>query len=64
MVQTSGLTAPTPRVDSAASCAHCVGIVVWDEVHGWLHTDGFYACRSPDTGLPREVLAAPREEQP
>jgi hypothetical protein len=48
-----------PRIDSLADCVHCPGTVVWDEVHGWVHTTGWYACRNPATGAPREVLAQP-----
>jgi hypothetical protein len=51
-----------PRIDSLAGCAHCPGRVVWDEVHGWVHTDGFYACRWP-SGTPREVMAEPAKAQ-
>jgi hypothetical protein len=59
MVYAVGRTEDMPRIDSVADCEHCAGSVVWDEVHGWLHTNGWYACRAP-SGAPREVLAAPR----
>jgi hypothetical protein len=64
MVYAVGLVDPQPRIDSTADCGHCAGPVVWDEVYGWLHLDGWYACRWPGGGAPREVMAAPAEEQP
>lgn len=59
MVRTAAPTDVTPRIDSLADCAHCGGRIVWDEVHGWLHLDGWYACRHPDNPVPREVMASP-----
>lgn len=59
MVYAVGLQEPTPRIDSEADCGHCAGRIAWDEVHGWLHLDGWYACRWPQTDTPREVMAAP-----
>ena len=63
MVYTVGLAEVQPRIDSVADCGHCPGQIVWDEVHGWLHLDGFYACRNPVSGAPREVMATPAEER-
>jgi hypothetical protein len=62
MVHAVRLLEAQPRIDSTADCGHCGGVIVWDEVHGWLHVDGFYACRHPATGQPREVMAAPAEQ--
>lgn len=64
MVYAVGLAEVMPRIGSEADCRHCGGRIVWDEVHGWVHTDGWHACRRPVTGLPREVIAAPGEERP
>ena len=60
MVYAVGVAELMPRIDSLADCAHCPGTVVWDEAHGWVHTTGWYACRSP-SGAPHEVLAEPRK---
>jgi len=64
MVYAVGLAEVSPRIDSVAGCGHCARQIVWDEVHGWLHVDGFYACRNPTSGRPREVMAAPALVQP
>ncbi|WP_239340858.1 hypothetical protein [Frankia sp. CiP3] len=64
MVHAIGLAEEQPRIDSLADWGRCVGQIVWDEVHGWLHIDGWYACRDPGNGAPREVMAAPAEGQP
>jgi hypothetical protein len=63
MVYAVGLAEAQPRIDSLADCGHCGGPIAWDEVHGWLHLDGWYACRYPVSGLPREVMASPSQEQ-
>jgi hypothetical protein len=63
MVYAVGLADIAPRIVSASDCGHCGGGIAWDEVHGWLHVDGFYACRNPTSGRPREVMAAPAQEQ-
>jgi hypothetical protein len=63
MVYAAGLTEPLARVDAAGRCQHCGGWIGWDEACGWLHMDGFYACRDVATGVPREVMASPREER-
>jgi hypothetical protein len=57
MIHAVGLTEAQPRIDSLAGCGHCQGALIWDEVHGWLHVDGWYACRNPDSRKPREVMA-------
>jgi hypothetical protein len=64
MVYAVGLAEPQPRIDSSADCEHCGGSIVWDEVHGWLHLSGWYACRYPHSGLTREAMASPHREQP
>jgi hypothetical protein len=64
MVYAIGLAEEQPRIDSLADCGHCAGQIVSDEVHGWLHIDGWYACRSPVSGRPRELMAAPAKGQP
>jgi hypothetical protein len=64
MVYAVGLMEPLPRIDAVGTCEHCDGRIVWDEMHGWMHVDGFYACRDAATGAPREVMASPREERP
>ncbi|HYU09424.1 MAG TPA: hypothetical protein VEK77_08595 [Gemmatimonadales bacterium] len=64
MVYAVGLADPQPRIDSVTDCGHCGGQIVWDEVHGWLHIDGWYACRHPSSGVPREVMASPSKERP
>ena len=64
MVYAVGLADVQPRIDSVADCGHCAGVIVWDEVHGWLHTTGWYACRKPVSGEPREVRAAPAQARP
>lgn len=28
----------TPRPDSTASCRRCGGVMVYDEIHGWTHS--------------------------
>ncbi len=38
MAYAVGVAEPMPRIDSTADCVHCPGTVVWDEVHGWVHT--------------------------
>jgi hypothetical protein len=53
----------TPRLDSEAECVYCDGAIAWDEVFGWLHTSGWYACRWPLSDIPREVMAGPRQVQ-
>lgn len=63
MVYAVGLAEAQPPIDSSADCEHCGGSIVWDEVHGWLHLDGWYACRYPQRGLPREVMASPSQER-
>jgi hypothetical protein len=63
MAYAVGVAEPMPRIDSTADCANCPGTVVWDEVHGWVHSTGWYACRCPTTGAPREVMAEPRKER-
>jgi hypothetical protein len=67
MVYATGLIEVMPRIDSIADCEHCGGVdcggsIVWDEVHGWMHTDRWYACRWPHSSVPREVMAAPAPE--
>ena len=64
MVYAVGLADVQPRIDTLADCRHCSGPIVWDEAHGWLHGDGFYACRNPIDGRPREVMAAPSRVRP
>jgi hypothetical protein len=64
MVYAIGLAEEQLRIDSLADRGHCAGQIVWDKVHGWLPIDGWYACRSPVSGRPREILAAPAEGQP
>jgi hypothetical protein len=51
-----------PRIDSIADCEHCGGSIVWDEVHGWMHTDRWYACRWPHKQRAAKVMAAPAPE--
>jgi hypothetical protein len=46
-----------------ADCEHCGGSIIWDEVQGWLHLSGWYACRNPDSGAAREVMASPSQER-
>jgi hypothetical protein len=46
MVYAVGLADPQPRIDSVTDCGHCCGQIVWDEVHGWLHIDG-WVCLPP-----------------
>ena len=58
MAQTARVAEVTPRIDSLADCNHCGSGIVWDEVYGWLHTSGWYACRWSQ-GAPREVLSNP-----
>jgi hypothetical protein len=64
MVYAIAVVEEQPRIDSVADCGHCAGQIVWDEVHGWLHVDGWYACRDPAGGTPREVMAAPSKGRP
>jgi len=64
MVYTVRVAEQQPWIGSVADCEHCPGQIVWHEVHGWLHTDGWYACRSPASGRPREVMAAPVSARP
>jgi hypothetical protein len=64
MVYAIGLAEEQPPIDSLADCGHCAGQIVWDEVYGWLHSDGWYACRNPVGGTPREIMAAPAPVQP
>jgi hypothetical protein len=64
MVYAVGLAEEQPRIDSVADCGHCGGQIVWDEVHGWLNLRGWYACRHPVSGVPREVMAVPATELP
>jgi len=64
MVYAVGLAEPQPRIDSVAYCGHCGGLIAWDEVHGWMHLSGWYACRNAVDGAPREVMAAPASELP
>jgi len=52
-----------PRIDSRANCGHCSRPIVWEEVHGRLHLDGWYACLNPVSGVPREVMASPSQER-
>jgi hypothetical protein len=63
MVYTAGLIEVMPRSDSIDDCGHCGGTIVWDEVHGWLHTTGWYACRWPQSCIPRKVMAEPAVEE-
>lgn len=63
MVYAAGLMKPMSRTDTAGPCQHCGGWIGWDEIRGWLHLDGFYACRDAATGAVREVMASPREER-
>lgn len=63
MVYAVGLTETQPPIDSLADCGHCGGSIIWDEVHGWLHLSGWYACRNPDSGAAREVMASPSQER-
>ena len=58
MVYAIGLAEATPCTGSVADCGHRAGVIVWDDACGWLHVDGFYACRNPIDGRPREVTAA------
>jgi hypothetical protein len=63
MVYPPGVTEEQPRIDSLGECSHCSGLVVWDEVYGWLHSNGWYAFRNPN-GNPRPFMAGPAEGQP
>jgi len=64
MVYALGVADVQRRIDSLDDCGHCGGGIVWDEVHGWLHLDGWYACRTPASGRPHEVMAAPAVARP
>jgi hypothetical protein len=64
MVYPVGLAEVMPCIDSRAECGHCGGTIIWDELHGWLHTSGWYACHNPASGQPREVMAEPTRERP
>ena len=64
MVFAVGLAEALPLIDSTADCEHCGGTIAWYEGFGWLHVTGWYACRWPQTGVPRELMAAPAEGRP
>jgi hypothetical protein len=42
-----GLERTTPRIDAISRCG-CTARITWDEVYGWMHSDGARdGCRRP-----------------
>jgi hypothetical protein len=60
---TLSVTLEQRQIWGGRECRHCSLAVVRNGSGGWLHSDGWYACRNLD-GSPRPFMAEPAEGQP